>query len=185
MIIPNSPRRSRLVANNHIVCAWWLKIVIYMTCSRRTHMFLEIEFWEWKGNKHIPVFVVVNVPPIILQVVELLSSVLMNGAEAYASRMMLLLLQLSTSALKGSLPTQWLIVEWRAINDCFRLFEYLQGKKIFVADALSLHDIDILKIKQELSSKILSWSENSNICNINKKFQCILPWSSENKQKSR
>jgi hypothetical protein len=33
-----------------------------------------------------PVLVVVNLPPIVLQVVILLSSVLMNGAEVYASR---------------------------------------------------------------------------------------------------
>jgi multisubunit Na+/H+ antiporter MnhG subunit len=49
-----------------------------------------------------PVLVVVNLPPIVLQVVVLLSSVLMNGnvAEVYASRMMLLLLApVSTSAL--------------------------------------------------------------------------------------
>jgi hypothetical protein len=45
------------------------------------------------------VLVVVNLPPIVIQVVVLLSSVLMNGAEIYASRMMLLLATVSASAL--------------------------------------------------------------------------------------
>jgi hypothetical protein len=39
----------------------------------------------------MPILVVVKISPIVLQVVVLLSSVLMNGAEAYASRMLLLL----------------------------------------------------------------------------------------------
>jgi hypothetical protein len=45
------------------------------------------------GSENVtnPVLFVVNLPPIVLQVVVLLSSVLMNGAELYASRMMLLL----------------------------------------------------------------------------------------------
>jgi hypothetical protein len=43
--------------------------------------------------------VVVNLPPIVLQVVVLLSSVLMNGHEVYASRMMLLLAKVSASSL--------------------------------------------------------------------------------------
>jgi hypothetical protein len=47
----------------------------------------------------MPVLVVVNLPPIVLQVVVLLSSVLMNGAEVYTSRMMLLLTPVSASAL--------------------------------------------------------------------------------------
>jgi multisubunit Na+/H+ antiporter MnhG subunit len=47
----------------------------------------------------MPVLIVVNLPPIVLQVVVLLSSVLMNGADIYASRMMLLLAPVSASAL--------------------------------------------------------------------------------------
>jgi hypothetical protein len=43
--------------------------------------------------------VVVNLPPIVLQVVVLLLSVLMNGAEVYASRMLLLLALVSASVL--------------------------------------------------------------------------------------
>jgi hypothetical protein len=46
-----------------------------------------------------PSLFVVNSPPILLQVVVLLSSVLMNGAKAYVSRMMLLLAPVSGSAL--------------------------------------------------------------------------------------
>jgi hypothetical protein len=38
-------------------------------------------------------------PPIVLQVVVLLSSLLMNGAEVYSSRMMLLLAPVSASVL--------------------------------------------------------------------------------------
>jgi hypothetical protein len=62
-----------------------------MKCPRRTHLFLEIEQWECKGHTHILYLVVVNLPAIVLQVVVLLSSVLMNGADVYASRMILLL----------------------------------------------------------------------------------------------
>jgi hypothetical protein len=47
----------------------------------------------------MPVLVVVKLPPIVRQVVVLLSSGLMNGAEVYASRMMLLLAPISASAL--------------------------------------------------------------------------------------
>jgi hypothetical protein len=50
-----------------------------------------------------PSFIVVNLPPIALQVVVLLSSVLMNGTEVYAevydSRMILLLAPVSARAL--------------------------------------------------------------------------------------
>jgi hypothetical protein len=51
MIMPNSPIRSRLIDNNHIICAWWLRTVIYMKFSRITHLFLEIELWGWKCHK--------------------------------------------------------------------------------------------------------------------------------------
>jgi hypothetical protein len=47
----------------------------------------------------LQVLVVLNLPPIVLQVVVLLSSVLMNGDEVYASRMMLLLSPVSASTL--------------------------------------------------------------------------------------
>jgi hypothetical protein len=83
-------------------------------------LFLDIELWEWKCHKHIPVLVVVNLPPIVHQVVVLLSSVLMNGAKVYASRMMLLLAPVSASALSrcsfywqlDSLLTQCVFVGW-------------------------------------------------------------------------
>jgi hypothetical protein len=71
-----------------------------------------------KYHKHIPCLVIVTLPPIVLQVVVLLSSVLMNEAEVYASRilLMMLLAPVSASALSGyvdneacySLSTQWL-----------------------------------------------------------------------------
>jgi hypothetical protein len=53
------------------------------------------------GSENVtnPVLFVVNLPPIVLQVVVLLSSVLMNGAEVYVSRMMLLLAPVSASPL--------------------------------------------------------------------------------------
>jgi hypothetical protein len=99
MIMPNSPRRSRYTANNHIICAWWLRTVIYMKFQRIRYLFAEVELYVWKCHKNIPVLVVVNWPPIVLQVFVLLSSVLMNGAEVYASRMMLLLARISASTL--------------------------------------------------------------------------------------
>jgi hypothetical protein len=101
MIMPDSLRRSRLVSNNHIICDWWLRIKIYMKCPRRVHLFLEVEHWEWNCHKNIPVLDVVNLLPTVLQVVVSLSSVLMNGniAELYASRMILLLAPVSSSAL--------------------------------------------------------------------------------------
>jgi hypothetical protein len=58
------------------------------------------------SQAYMSVLVVVNNPPIILQVVVLLSYVLMNWAEVYASRMMLLLAPVSASAL--SRCSQWL-----------------------------------------------------------------------------
>jgi hypothetical protein len=69
-----------------------------MKCPRRTHLFLEVELWGQKCHKNIPALVVVNLPPIVIQLVVLLSSVLMDGAEVYASRMMLLLAPVSASA---------------------------------------------------------------------------------------
>jgi hypothetical protein len=70
-----------------------------MKFSRRINLFLEIEHCKGKYHKHIPALVVVNLPPIVLQVVVLLSSFLMNGAKVNASRMMLLLAPVSASAL--------------------------------------------------------------------------------------
>jgi multisubunit Na+/H+ antiporter MnhG subunit len=46
-----------------------------------------------------PSLVIVNSPPIVLQVVAILSSDLMNVTEVYASRVMLLLAPVSASAL--------------------------------------------------------------------------------------
>jgi hypothetical protein len=57
--------RNRVIANNHIICVWWLRTVINMKFPRRTYLFLEIELWEWKCHKHIPVLVVVNWSPIV------------------------------------------------------------------------------------------------------------------------
>jgi hypothetical protein len=45
-------------------------------------------------------------------------------------------------------------------------FEYLPGKKNFVADALSRLDIDSLKIQEEEVLTLLSGSENNSISNI-------------------
>jgi hypothetical protein len=45
-------------------------------------------------------------------------------------------------------------------------FEYLQGKKNVVADALSRLDIDSLKIQEEEVLTLLSGSENNSISNI-------------------
>jgi hypothetical protein len=69
-----------------------------MKFPRRSYLFLEIILW----NKNVtnPVLVVVNLPPIVFQVVVLMSSVLMNGAEVYDSRMLLLLSPISASAMR-------------------------------------------------------------------------------------
>jgi hypothetical protein len=66
-------------------------------------------------------------------------------------------------------------------------FEYLQGKKQknVVADALSRLDIDSLKIQEEELLTFLSGSETTASVISNEQSQCILPWSSKNKQKSR
>jgi hypothetical protein len=45
-------------------------------------------------------------------------------------------------------------------------FEYLPGKKNVVANALSLLDIDSLKIQEEEVLKTLSGSENNSKSNI-------------------
>jgi uncharacterized membrane protein len=44
-------------------------------------------------------YFLLNLPPILLQLVELLSSVLMNWAEVYASRIMVMLARVTASAL--------------------------------------------------------------------------------------
>jgi hypothetical protein len=49
-------------------------------------------------------------------------------------------------------------------------FEYLQGKKNVVADALSRLDIDSLKIQEEEVLTLLSGSENNSISNIKLKI---------------
>jgi hypothetical protein len=45
-------------------------------------------------------------------------------------------------------------------------FEYLPGKKHFVADALSRLDINSLKIQEEKVFTLLSGKENNSISNI-------------------
>jgi hypothetical protein len=54
------------------------------------------------------VLVVVNLPLIVIQVIVLMSSVLMNETEVYASRMLLLLAPVSASALRRC--SSWLTV---------------------------------------------------------------------------
>jgi hypothetical protein len=56
MIMPNSPKTSWLIANNHIICSWWLITIIHMKCPTQTCLFLEIELLEWKCHKHHPNF---------------------------------------------------------------------------------------------------------------------------------
>jgi hypothetical protein len=117
MIMPDSPRRSRPIIISNVLddserSSIWN--------AQEEHIcFLRLN----SGNENVtnPLLFVVNLPPIVLQVVVLLSSVLMNEAEEYASRMMLLLAPVSTSALSrcsslltmlGSLPTQCTVVGW-------------------------------------------------------------------------
>jgi hypothetical protein len=57
---------------------------------KEKHLFLEIDLWESKSHKHISILAVVNLSPIVLQVLVFMSSVLMNRAEVYATGMMLL-----------------------------------------------------------------------------------------------
>jgi hypothetical protein len=73
-------------------------------------LFLEVELWGWKGHNNIPVLAVINRPPtpIVLHVVVLLLSVLMNGAEIYASWVMLLLAPVSAIVL--SRGSSWLTI---------------------------------------------------------------------------
>jgi hypothetical protein len=77
-------------------------------------LFLEVELWDGSENVTNPVLVVVNLPPIVFQVV-VLSYVLMNGAEVYASRMMLLLAPVSASDLSrcSSLLTMRLVAQYQ------------------------------------------------------------------------
>jgi hypothetical protein len=55
------------------------------------------------------------------------------------------------------LLTCWLLL----LEEYGVIFEYLPGKKNFVADALSRLDIDSLKIQEEEVLTLLSGSENS------------------------
>jgi hypothetical protein len=55
-----------------------------MKFPRIEHLFLMVEPWDVSANITNPVLVVLNLPPFVLQVVVLLSSFLMNGAEVYA-----------------------------------------------------------------------------------------------------
>jgi hypothetical protein len=72
--------------------------------------------------------ILVNLPPIVIHVVVLLSSVLMNGAEVYASGMMLLLAPVSASAL--SRCTSWLKIRHSAH---YQLSDCLLGEMMFLA----------------------------------------------------
>jgi hypothetical protein len=60
------------------------------------------------------------------------------------------------------LCTCWLLL----LKEYGVTFEYLPGKKNFVADALSCLDIDSLKIQEEEVLTLLSGSENNIISNI-------------------
>jgi hypothetical protein len=106
----------------------------------------------------IQVLVVVNLPSIVLQVVVLLSSFLMNGAELYASRMMLLLATVSASALGkcSSLLTMRLDVHyqlsawvrWFASLDLLELIgleevnKYYSPSSILVIKLISVETMD-------------------------------------------
>jgi hypothetical protein len=46
------------LANNYIICAWWLRKFMYIKWPRRTDLLLEIEFSEWKRHKHFQILVV-------------------------------------------------------------------------------------------------------------------------------
>jgi hypothetical protein len=93
------------------------------------HIFL-LRLNSGSGNvtSIIPVLVVINLPTIVLQLVVLLSSVLMNGngAEVYASRMMLLMVPVSASDLSrcSSLLTIRLTTH-------YQLSVWLLGEMIF------------------------------------------------------
>jgi hypothetical protein len=129
MIMPDYSRRYRLIVNNHIICAWWLRTVIYTWNAQEEHIcFLRLNSGSENCHKHIPVLVVLNWPSIVLQVVVLLSYVLMNGAEVYASRMMLLLAPVSSSALGRC--TSWLIMRHSAL---YQLNYCLLGEMMFLA----------------------------------------------------
>jgi hypothetical protein len=89
IIMPNSPKRYRLLANDHIIYSWWLRTGSHMKFPR--NLFLMIKLWDWKCHKQSQVLFVIKIPPTVLYVFVLLSSVLLNEAEVNTSRMMLLL----------------------------------------------------------------------------------------------
>jgi hypothetical protein len=62
--------------------------------KKSTFCFLKLNSGSENVTSFIPVLIVVNQPPVLLQAVVLLSSVLMNGTKVYAPRIMLLLLLL-------------------------------------------------------------------------------------------
>jgi hypothetical protein len=62
--------------------------------EKNTFCFLKLNSGSENVTSFIPVLIVGNQPPVLLQAVVLLSSVLMNGTEVYAPRIMLLLLLL-------------------------------------------------------------------------------------------
>jgi hypothetical protein len=98
MIMPNSPRRSRPIIISYVLddSEW--------SSTRNAHELhiCILRLNSGSENATNPVLFVVNLQPIVHKVVALLSSVLMNGSEAYASRMMLLLATVSASALSRS-----------------------------------------------------------------------------------
>jgi hypothetical protein len=80
------------------------------------------------SQEYILILVVVNLPPIVLQVVLLLSSILMNGAGVNVSRMLLLLAPVSASALSRC---SLLLTMIFAIH--YRLVGWLLDKMILLA----------------------------------------------------
>jgi hypothetical protein len=99
-----------------------------------THLFLEIELWQWKYHKHIPVLVEIILATILHQVAVLLSSVLMNGkvAEVYASRMMLLLLAaVSASVLSRCSSLLTMRLTTNSVDSCWvRWFCYISFARV-------------------------------------------------------
>jgi hypothetical protein len=132
MIIPNSPRRSQLIANNHIICVWCFRTVTYIKRPRKSNSFLEIELWEWKCHKPIPVLFVANLLPIVLQAISLMSSVLMNVTDIYTARMMLLVGPISASTVIRYYS--WLTIKFTTMSvvscwvRCFFWFSFSRTK---------------------------------------------------------
>jgi hypothetical protein len=84
---------------------------------------------EVKMPQAFPVLVVVNLPPIAIQMVVLLSSVLMNGAVVYVSIMLLLLL---ASASASDLSRCYSCLTMRLVTH-YQLSDCLFGETILLA----------------------------------------------------